>query len=80
MNFPTSSIGLPQSLKYDLPPILPDSARAYKINLAPDGIKSVAGPVPPAAPFTINSGTYMGPLILRLFHLLFQVVCHKVYF
>ena len=61
MNFPTSSIGLPQNLKYDLPPSFSDSARAYTINLAPDGITSVVGPVPPAAPFTINSGTYMGP-------------------
>lgn len=26
--FPSSAIGLPQSLKYDLPPSLPDSARA----------------------------------------------------
>ena len=61
MNFPTSSIGLPQNLKYDLPPSFSDSARAYTINLAPDGVTSVAGPVPPAAPFTIKSGTYMGP-------------------
>jgi hypothetical protein len=36
MNFPSSSIGLPQSLKYDLPTSLPDSARAYSVNVAPD--------------------------------------------
>lgn len=42
--FPQSAIGLPQSLKYDLPPSLSDSARAYSVNVAPDGITSVAGP------------------------------------
>ena len=44
MNFPTSSIGLPQSLKYDLPPSFSDSARAYSVNVAPDGITQVTGP------------------------------------
>jgi hypothetical protein len=44
MNFPTSSIGLPQSLKYDLPPSFSDSARAYSVNVAPDGITQVVGP------------------------------------
>ena len=33
MNFPTSSIGLPQNLKYDLPPSFSDSARAYSVNI-----------------------------------------------
>lgn len=42
--FPSSAIGLPQSLKYELPPSLPDSARAYSVNVAPDGITSVTGP------------------------------------
>ena len=40
--FPSSAMGLPSSLKYDLPPSLPDSARAYSVNVAPDGITSVA--------------------------------------
>ena len=40
--FPSSAMGLPASLKYDLPPSLPDSARAYSVNVAPDGITSVA--------------------------------------
>ena len=62
MNFPTSSIGLPQSLKYDLPPSLPDSARAYSVNVAPDGITQVNGPpIVIANPvFTANSGTSLG--------------------
>lgn len=60
MNFPTSSIGLPQNLKYDLPPSFPDSARAYSVNLAPDGVTSVVGPQLIAAPFTQNSGTNLG--------------------
>ena len=40
--FPSSAMGLPASLKYDLPPSLPDSARAYTVNVAPDGITSVS--------------------------------------
>ena len=61
MNFPTSSIGLPNNLKYDLPPSFSDSARAYTVNVAPDGITSVQGPTPPATIFTALGGTYMGP-------------------
>jgi hypothetical protein len=41
--FPQSAIGLPQSLKYDLPPSLSDSARSYSVNVSPDGITSVTG-------------------------------------
>ena len=40
--FPSSAMGLPSSLKYDLPPSLPDSARSYSVNVAPDGITSVS--------------------------------------
>jgi hypothetical protein len=39
--FPSSAMGLPASLKYDLPPSLPDSCRSYSVNVAPDGITSV---------------------------------------
>ena len=42
--FPSSAIGLPQSLQYNLPPSLPDSCRSYSVNVAPDGITSVTGP------------------------------------
>lgn len=41
--FPSSAVGLPQTMKYDLPPSLPDSARAYSVNVAPDGITSITG-------------------------------------
>ena len=61
MNFPTSSIGLPQSLKYDLPPSFPDSARAYSVNVAPDGITQVVGAVPATPLFVLNQGQYLGP-------------------
>jgi hypothetical protein len=59
MNFPTSSIGLPQSLKYDLPPSFSDSARAYSVNVAPDGITVVNGPNT-TVPFVLNSGGSSG--------------------
>jgi len=41
--FPQSAMGLPQSLRFDLPPSMSDSARSYSVNVAPDGITSVAG-------------------------------------
>ena len=41
--FPQSAMGLPSTLKFDLPPSMSDSARAYSVNVAPDGITSVAG-------------------------------------
>lgn len=41
--FPYSAMGLPSSLKYDLPPSMSDSARSYSVNVAPDGITQVAG-------------------------------------
>jgi len=44
MSFPSSAVGLPMAMKYDLPPSLPDSARAYSVNVAPDGVTSVNGP------------------------------------
>ena len=43
--FPSSAMGLPSALKYDLPPSMSDSARSYSVNVAPDGITSVAGAV-----------------------------------
>jgi hypothetical protein len=43
--FPSSAMGLPSALKYDLPPSMSDTARAYSVNVAPDGITSVAGAV-----------------------------------
>lgn len=42
--FPTSVMGLPASLKYDLPPSMSDSARSYSVNVAPDGQSTVTGP------------------------------------
>ena len=42
--FPSSSIGLPNSLNYDLPPSATDSCRSYSVNLSPDGITSVVAP------------------------------------
>lgn len=41
--FPQSAMGLPSALKYDLPPSMSDSARAYSVNVAPDGITQVTG-------------------------------------
>lgn len=58
--FPTSEMGLPASLKYDLPPSMSDSARSYSVNVAPDGQSTVTGPAGPAAAFVANSSGLFG--------------------
>lgn len=44
MSFPSSAIGLPNTMDYKLAPSLPESARSYSVNIAPDGQTSVTGP------------------------------------
>jgi|688.fasta_scaffold12371_14 hypothetical protein len=60
MSFPSSSIGLPQSLNYTLPPSFSDSARSYSVNIAPDGITQVTGPALPNPTFTGGTGVSLG--------------------
>jgi len=58
-SFPSSSIGLPMQLKYDLPPSFSDSARSYSVNVSPDGSTQVIGPALPAAVFvTADTGAF----------------------
>ncbi len=54
-SFPSSSIGLPNQLKYDLPPSLSDSARSYSVNVSPDGITSVNSAFPSTLFHVANS-------------------------
>ncbi len=54
-SFPSSSIGLPVQLKYDLPPSLSDSARSYSVNVSPDGSTQVVGPALPTNVFVLDS-------------------------
>lgn len=42
--FPSSSIGLPRSLDYNLPPSASENARSYSICQSPDGITQVSAP------------------------------------
>ena len=77
--FPSSAIGLPQSLKYDLPPSLSDSARSYSVNVAPDGVTSVAGPATTATPFVANSTGLFGNFTSQVVVLLFLQVCLIVF-
>jgi hypothetical protein len=53
--FPSSSIGLPRSLNYEMPPSASDSCRSYSVNLSPDGITQVLAPAPPANLFVANN-------------------------
>ena len=53
--FPSSNIGLPRSLNYDMPPSASDSCRSYSVNLSPDGITQVIAPAPPTAFFVANN-------------------------
>ena len=64
--FPSSAIGLPQSLKYDLPPSLSDSARSYSVNVAPDGVTSVALPATTATAFVANSTGAFGNMTSQI--------------
>ena len=64
--FPSSAIGLPQSLKYDLPPSLSDSARSYSVNVAPDGVTSVALPATTATAFVANSTGAFGNMTAQI--------------
>lgn len=58
--FPSSAMGLPSTLKYDLPPSMSDSARSYSVNVAPDGITSVAGGAATTTAFVANSTGQFG--------------------
>ena len=53
--FPSSSIGLPRSLNYDMPPSASDSCRSYSVNLSPDGITQVQAPSLPTNFFVANN-------------------------
>jgi len=55
-----SPIGLPVSLKYDLPPSVSDSCRSYSVNVNPNGITTLTGPALPATCFVANSTANFG--------------------
>jgi hypothetical protein len=71
--FPSSSIGLPSSMKYDLPPSLSDSARSYSVSVAPNGLQSVVGQTSPTTTFTANSGTNLGNFVQNI--VAFDIPC-----
>lgn len=50
--FPSSAIGLPNSLEYKLPPSLSDDSKSYWVNVSPDGINSVMATNLPIATLT----------------------------
>lgn len=58
--FPASAMGLPSTLKYDLPPSMSDTARTYSVNVSPDGITTVTGPAATATAFVANSTGQFG--------------------
>lgn len=66
--FPSSAIGLPQSVNYSLPPSLSENARSYSVNVSPDGITSVAGPAnlpgaALAAAASVTPGAYSAQVV-----------------
>ena len=65
--FPSSAIGLPQSVNYSLPPSLSENARSYSVNVSPDGITQVIGPsnVAPAlvASTSVTPGAYTAQVV-----------------
>ena len=65
--FPSSAIGLPQSVNYSLPPSLSENARSYSVNVSPDGITQVIGPsnVAPTlvAATSVTPGAYTAQVV-----------------
>ena len=43
ITFPSSSLGLPKEIKYDLPPQLEENSRSYSAHISPNGITQVTG-------------------------------------
>ena len=72
-SFPSSSIGLPSSMQYNLPPSLSDSARSYSVSVAPNGLQSVTGQASPSVTFTADSGTNLGNFVQNI--VAFDIPC-----
>ena len=43
ITFPSSSLGLPKEIKYELPPQLEENSRSYSAHISPNGITQVTG-------------------------------------
>lgn len=64
--FPQSSVGLPASMQYQLPPSLSDSARSYSVAVAPNGISLVTGQALPATVVSKDSGSNLGNFVQNI--------------
>lgn len=64
--FPQSSVGLPSSMQYQLPPSLSDSARSYSVAVAPNGISLVTGQALPTTVVTKDSGSNLGNFVQNI--------------
>jgi hypothetical protein len=49
ITFPSSSLGLPKEIKYELPPQLEENSRSYSVHISPNGITQVTGALIPTA-------------------------------
>lgn len=66
---PTSSLGLPSTLDYKLPPSLSDDSKAYWVSIAPDGLQSVSSNGTSQVPtLPILNGTAAGTSPLNPFN------------
>ena len=61
--FPQSSVGLPSSMQYQLPPSLSDSARSYSVAVAPNGISLVTGQALPSTIVANGTGSNLGNFV-----------------
>jgi hypothetical protein len=43
ITFPSSSLGLPKEIKYELPPQLEENSRSYSAHISPNGITQITG-------------------------------------
>ena len=60
MDFPTSNIGLPNGLNFQLPPKLSDSAKTSTVHLSPDGLTSVSSANLTGTAFVANASGAFG--------------------
>lgn len=60
-NFPQTAVALPASVKYDLPPAVPDSCRSYQVSVNPTGPSSITGATQPTTAFVANSAMASAP-------------------
>lgn len=59
--FPQTQVGLPSTIKYELPPAVPESTRAYSVAVSPSGASIITGTALPTNVFVANNSMATAP-------------------